>query len=88
MAQFDIHRNTGRQGETIPFVVVVQSSLGPLADTSFNPSFTIDGIDVVLHPLEIVSIPAGQMGVRLGSLSDAGDQIIQAIDQLLSRAWK
>ena len=27
MAQFDVHRNTGKQRETIPFVVVVQSSL-------------------------------------------------------------
>jgi len=106
MAQFDVHRNTGRQRETIPFVVVVQSSLyndyrrrvvvplvrkellGPLADPSFNPTFTIEGIDVVLHPLEIVSTPVGKMGVRVGSLSEAGDQIIQAIDQLLSRAWQ
>jgi toxin CcdB len=27
MAQFDVYRNTGSQRETIPFVVVVQSSL-------------------------------------------------------------
>ncbi|WP_110818392.1 CcdB family protein [Ferriphaselus amnicola] len=27
MAQFDIYRNTGRQQQHIPFVVVVQSSL-------------------------------------------------------------
>ena len=27
MAQFDVHRNTGRHRDTIPFVVVVQSSL-------------------------------------------------------------
>ena len=27
MPQFDVHRNTGRQRETIPFVVIVQSSL-------------------------------------------------------------
>jgi len=26
MAQFDVHRNTGRHRDTIPFVVVVQSS--------------------------------------------------------------
>ena len=106
MPQFDVHRNTGRQREIIPFVVIVQSSLyndyrrrvvvplvrkellGPIADPSFNPTFTIESIDVVLHPLEIVSIPIGQLGVWVGSLSDAGDQIIRAIDQLLSRAWQ
>jgi toxin CcdB len=106
MPQFDVHRNTGRHRETIPFVVVVQSSLyndyrrhvvvplvrkellGSIADPRFNPTFTIESIDVVLHPLEIVSMPVGQLGVWVGSLSDAGDQIIQAIDQLLSRAWQ
>jgi len=106
MPQFDVHRNTGRQREIIPFVVIVQSSLyndyrrrvvvplvrkellGSIADPSFNPTFTIESLDVVLHPLEIVSIPIGQLGVWVGSLSDAGDQIIRAIDQLLSRAWQ
>ena len=57
-------------------------------DCRFNPTFTIESLDVVLHPLEIVSIPIGQLGVWVGSLSDAGDQIIRAIDQLLSRAWQ
>ena len=69
MPQFDVHRNTGRQRETIPFVVIVQSSLyndfrrrvvvplvrkellGSITDPSFNPTFTIESIDVVLHPL-------------------------------------
>ena len=106
MPQFDVHRNTGRQRETIPFVVIVQSSLyndyrrrvvvplvrkellGSIADPSFNPTFTIESLDVVLHPLEIVSIPTGQLGIWVGSLSEAGDQIIRAIDQLLSRAWQ
>ena len=104
MPQFDVHRNTGRQRETIPFVVIVQSTLyddyrrcvvvplvrkellGPIADQSFNPTFTIESLDVVLHPLEIVSIPISQLGVLVGSLSEAGDQIIRAIDQLLCRA--
>lgn len=27
MAQFDVHRNAGKQGEAIPYVVIVQSSL-------------------------------------------------------------
>lgn len=106
MPQFDVHRNTGRYRETIPFVVIVQSSLyndyrrrvvvplvrkellGPIADPGFNPTFNVEGIDVVLHPLEIVSIPAGQLGTWIGSLSDSGDQIIQAIDRLLNRAWQ
>lgn len=27
MAQFDVHRNTGKQRETIPYIVIVQSAL-------------------------------------------------------------
>jgi toxin CcdB len=106
MPQFDVHRNTGRQREIIPFVVIVQSSLyndyrrrvvaplvrkellGTIADPRFNPTFTLESIDVVLHPLEIVSMPVGQLGAWVGSLTDAGDQIIQAIDQLMRRAWR
>jgi len=37
--------------------------------------------------LEIVSIPIGQLGAQVGSLAEAGNPMIQAIDQLLSRAW-
>ena len=62
--------------------------LGPIADAGFNPTFTIENFDVVLHPLEIVSIPVGQLGARVSTLADCGDQIVQALDQLLSRAWQ
>lgn len=106
MPQFDVHRNTGRHREAIPFVLIVQSTLyndyrrrvvvplarkellGPIVDPGFNPTFTIEEADVVLHPLEIVSIPVGQLGARVGSLSDSGDRMIQAIDRLLSRSWQ
>jgi toxin CcdB len=100
---FDVYRNAGRHQATIPFVVIVQSSvyddyrrrvvvplvrkdaLGPIAEPALNPTFFVEGIAVVLHPLEIVSIPCGQLGDRVGSLSDAGDEIIRALDQLLGR---
>jgi len=106
MAQFDVHRNTGRHKDSIPFVVVVQSSqfndylrrvVVPLVRASaidtvrfptFNPAFTIKGIKVVLHPLEIVSVPVNQLGAKVGSLADSDQEIIGALDELLSRAWK
>jgi len=105
MAQFDVHRNTGRHKDAIPFVVIVQSSLfndyrrrvvvplvrksaiGKLSHTSFNPTFKIRGTSVVLHPLEIVSVPIEQLGELVGTLSAKGQQIIVALDELLSRAW-
>jgi toxin CcdB len=105
MAQFDVYRNTGRQQENIPFVVVVQSALfdeyrrrvavplvrrdrvGPIADPAFNLAFTVEGTEAILHPLEIVSVPIDQLGERVDSLAASGDAIVQALDQLLSRAW-
>jgi len=106
MAQFDVHRNTGKQKEAIPFVVVVQSSqfdeyrrrvvvplvrksaIGKISHSSFNPTFKIRGTPVVLHPLEIVSVPVSQLGDFVESLSAESQQIIAALDELLSRAWK
>ena len=106
MAQFDVHQNEGRHKDTVPFVVVVQSSqfddyrrrvVVPLVRASvlgksqlphFNPSFKIRGLAVVLHPLEIVSVAMSHLGPRVGSLNASGEQIIAALDELLSRAWK
>jgi toxin CcdB len=106
MAQFDVHRNTGKHKDTIPFVVIVQSAqfdsyrrrvvvplvrstaIGKISHAAFNPSFKIRGISVVLHPLEIVSIPVNQLGTLVGSLSDQSQLIVAALDDLLTRAWK
>jgi len=106
MAQFDVHRNTGKQKEAIPFVVVVQSSqfdeyrrrvvvplvrksaIGKISHSSFNPTFKIRGTPVVLHPLEIVSVPVSQLGDFVESLNDESQQIVAALDELLSRALK
>jgi toxin CcdB len=105
MAQFDVHRNTGKNQEAIPFVVTVQSALfesykrrvvvplvrkstvGKISSPSFNPTFRIGNIAVVLHPLEIVSVPVEKLGERVASLASQGDAIVSALDELLTRAW-
>lgn len=104
MAQFDVHRNRGRHKNSIPYVVVVQSSqfddfrrrvvvplvranvIGPILFAAFNPTFKIRGTAVVLHPLEIVSVPCDQLGPRVGSLREEGPKIMGALDELLSQA--
>lgn len=106
MAQFDVHRNSGKHKVTIPFVVVVQSAqfdnyrrrvvvplvrstaIGKVGYAAFNPSFKIRGTAVVLHPLEIVSVPVDQLGEVVGSLSGDSQLIVAALDELLTRAWK
>jgi len=105
MAQFDVHRNTGKHRDDIPYVVLVQSSLydsyrrrvvvplvkktllGKISNPRFNPTFRIEQSQVVLHPLEIVSIPDEQLGEFVQSLNQEGNQIIDALDELLTRSW-
>jgi toxin CcdB len=105
MAQFDVHRNPGRQLNSIPFVVVVQSGIFddyprrvvvPLVRKSylpaleaprFNPVFTVKAQRVVLHPLEIVSIPVDRLGPVVASLAAEADRIVEALDRLLTRAY-
>ena len=107
MPQFDVHRNPGRLRDTIPFVVVVQSSqfdgyrrrlVVPLvrADSidaraalrTLNPDFTIEDLRVVLHPLDLSSVPVDQLGERVGSLADSADLIVAAVDEVLTRVWR
>lgn len=106
MAQFDVHRNTGRLRDTVPFVVVVQSSqfdgyrrrvVVPLVKANtidtpvlrvLNPIFKIESVAVVLHPLDLVSVPTDQLGERVGSLAKEADAILTAIEEVLTRAWK
>lgn len=108
MAQFDVHRNIGKQREAIPFVVIVQSSLfdsyrrrvviplvrrstldnaATLIGSSLNPVFTVEDVEVVLHPLEIVSVATDQLGEKVTTLVQEGDRITGAMDELLTRAW-
>lgn len=56
-------------------------------EPSFTPTFVIEQHSVVLHPLQIVSIPAEHLGEKICSLADDGDRIIAALDLLISRAW-
>lgn len=64
------------------------SSVGPIANPSLNPTFRIKNIPVVLHPLEIVSVSLDRLGEHVASLAREGDVIINALDELLSRAWE
>lgn len=105
MAQFDVHRNTGKHRDDIPYVVLVQSSLydgyrrrvvvplvrksalGRISNPRFNPSFKIENVPVVLHPLEMVSVPNEQLGEFVVSLGQEGNRIMDALDELLTQAW-
>lgn len=51
-----------------------------------NPVFTIEGISVILHTLDMVSV-ALESSALVGTLADQGQRITDAIDELLTRSW-
>lgn len=67
--------------------LVRKSTLGKIGNQRFNPVFRIEKIQVVLHPLEIVSVSNDQLGELVGSLSEEGARIIDALDELFTQAW-
>jgi toxin CcdB len=81
-AQFDSYRRR------VVVPLVKSAAIGKISHAAFNPAFKIRGTSVVLHPLEIVSIPVNQLGALVGSLSDQSQLIVAALDDLLTRAWK
>lgn len=83
-SQFDAYRRR-------VVVPLVRASTVPTPIRSMrtlNPTFTIRGTKVVLNPLDIVSMPADQLGERVASLADAADAIVGALDEVLTRAWE
>jgi toxin CcdB len=67
--------------------LVRKSMLGKVSNPRFNPAFKIENVQVVLHPLEIVSVPTGQLGEYVASLNQEGSRITDALDELLTQAW-
>lgn len=59
----------------------------PTVGARMNPVFVIDGIRVVLHPLDVVSVAVDQLGEMVGSLEQEGQIIADALDELLTRSW-
>jgi len=81
-AQFDNYRRR------VVVPLVRSSALGKISHGSFNPTFKIRGTSVVLHPLEIVSIPVDKLGALVGSLKRESQIVMAALDELLTQAWK
>ncbi|MBS0429644.1 MAG: CcdB family protein [Proteobacteria bacterium] len=82
-AQFDRYRRR----VVVPLVRRSAMPAGaPTVGNRMNPVFEIDGIELVLHPLDMVSAAFDQLGERVGSLADKGQQITDALDELLTRS--
>ena len=83
-AQFDAYRRR-------VVVPLVRASLlppnTPTVGARMNPVFEIEGVSVVLHPLDMVSVALDQLGEAVGSLAAHGQRIADALDELLTRSW-
>ncbi len=70
--------------------LVLRSALpagATMAGTRMNPVFTIQDKTLVLHPLDMVSVATDQLGPCVGSLSEQGQAIADALDELLTLSW-
>ncbi|MCY7306634.1 MAG: CcdB family protein [Rhodoferax sp.] len=58
----------------------------PPVGSRLNPVFHVAGVQVVLHPLDMVSVAVDQLGQSCASLSGQGQAISGALDELLTRS--
>jgi len=99
MAQFDVYENINeRTREKIPFLLDIQNDI--LKDLStrvvipmikdipsariLNPRFTISDIEVILSTSELASIPLNNIGDKVCSLEKSREEIIGAVDFLIT----
>ena len=72
-------------------VPLVRSNMVPGSMTALrsrmNPVFRVKNIEVMLHPLDMVSVALDQLGPKAGSLAEHGQAIADALDELLTRSW-
>jgi toxin CcdB len=52
-----------------------------------NPAFVVDGVRVVLHPLDMVSVQIDPLGGLADSIAREGQAIADALDALLTPSW-
>ncbi|MCZ2104099.1 MAG: CcdB family protein [Comamonadaceae bacterium] len=52
-----------------------------------NPVFRVQGVEVVLHPLDMVSMDTASLGEKVASLAEHGQAITDALDELFTRSW-
>jgi toxin CcdB len=52
-----------------------------------NPRFKINNVNVVLHPLDMASVPSEKLGKFVCSISEHGLAVSDALDEVLTRSW-
>ena len=52
-----------------------------------TPVFEVEGIAVVLNPLDMVSMDLAALGAKVASLAGQGRAITDALDEVFTRSW-
>lgn len=77
-----------RRRVVVPLVRQTGSPQGtPSISARMNPVFVVDGTQVVLHSLDMVSVATEPLGELIGSLAHEGQAIADALDELLTPSW-
>ncbi|WP_448191771.1 CcdB family protein [Azospirillum sp. sgz301742] len=66
----------------VPLVLASEVSY---RDKTLNPEFVIEGIAVLMNPLQIATIPNRVLGAAVGSLDSKYVQVIAALDALIAQ---
>ena len=82
-ARFDAYRRR----VVVPLVLRQHAPDASISSSRMNPLFSISGVEVVLNPLQVVSVATDQLGAVVDSLADHGQQITDAVDELITIAW-
>ena len=74
------------EGLTVRAVVpLIRTESFPMAKlpADFTPLFEIGGVECLMHPAFIASVPFTELGQAVGSLREHRDKITEALDRLL-----
>jgi toxin CcdB len=97
MARFDVYRQADGEGYLLDcqadildmlntrFVVpLLPPEEAPLAGARLNPSFRIEGHQVVMYTQFAASVPVADLGECVHSLAEEHSSIMNAVDMLLT----
>ena len=77
-----------RRRVVVPLVALqATGAAGTPPRSVLNAVFEVEGAAVAMNPLEISSVAFDSLGEKVASLAEEGDRIVQALDELFSRAW-
>ena len=83
-ARFDAYRRR----VVVPLVLRQNAPVGAsMSGSRMNPIFSVAGVEVVLNPLQTVSVALDQLGAVVESLAGHGQQIMDAMEELMTRDW-